>query len=43
LAATLSSLESALRQADIGRERELSQIDFDAMSMRSDLDRLLGA
>ena len=43
LAATLSSLESALRQADIGRERELSQIDFDAMSMRSDLNRLLGA
>jgi hypothetical protein len=43
LAATLSSLESALRQADLGRERELSQIDFDAMSMRSDLDRLLGA
>jgi hypothetical protein len=43
LAATLASLESALRQADIGREREVAQIDFDALSMRSDLDRLLGA
>jgi hypothetical protein len=43
LGATLASLESALRQAEIGRERELAQIDFDAGSFRSDIDRLLGA
>ena len=42
LADTLAQLESALRQADIGRERELAQIDFDATSMRSDVARLLG-
>jgi hypothetical protein len=42
LAATLASLESALRQADINRQREISQIDFDAGSFRSDIDRLLG-
>ena len=42
LADTLAQLESALRQADIGRERELAQIDFDAGSFRSDVARLLG-
>ena len=43
LAGTLSQLENALRQAEIGREAELSQIDFDALTYRSDIDRLLGA
>ena len=42
LADTLAQLESALRQADIARERELAQIDFDAGSFRSDVSRLLG-
>lgn len=42
LADTLAQLEGALRQADIGRESELAQIDFDATSMRSDVARLLG-
>jgi hypothetical protein len=43
LGATLEALEGALRQAEIGRDRELAQIDFDAGSFRSDIDRLLGA
>lgn len=43
LAGTLSQLENALRQAEIGRERELSQVDFDALTLRSNIDRLLGA
>lgn len=42
LADTLAQLEGALRQADIARERELAQIDFDAGSFRSDVARLLG-
>jgi hypothetical protein len=36
-------LDAALRQAEIGRERELAQIDFDTATARSDLARLLGA
>lgn len=43
LANTLAQLGSALRQAEIGRERELAQIDFDAIDFRSDVGRLLGA
>ena len=43
LAGTLSQLDAALRQAEIGRERELAQIDFDTATARSDLARLLGA
>lgn len=42
LAGTLSQLRSALQQAEIGRDRELSQIDFDAVDGRSDIGRLLG-
>ena len=42
LANTLAQLESALRQAEIARDRELAQIDFDAGSFRSDVARLLG-
>jgi hypothetical protein len=43
LANTLAQLQSALRQSEIARERELSQIDFDAATFRSDITRLLGA
>lgn len=43
LANTLAELGSALQQAEIGRDRELSQIDFDAVDFRSDVGRLLGA
>ena len=43
LANTLAQLGSALRQAETGRERELAQIDFDAIDFRSDVGRLLGA
>lgn len=43
LANTLAQLGSALRQAETGRERELAQIDFDAVDFRSDVGRLLGA
>ena len=43
LANTLAQLGSALQQAEINRDRELAQIDFDRTSYRSDVDRLLGA
>jgi hypothetical protein len=43
LAATLAGLETALRRAEIEREREYAQIDFDTASYRSDIPRLLGA
>lgn len=43
LANTLAQLGSALQQAETGRERELAQIDFDAIDFRSDVGRLLGA
>jgi hypothetical protein len=43
LAGTLENLRSALQQADIDRERELSQIEFDMLAARSDIPRLLGA
>ena len=43
LANTLAQLGSALGQAETGRERELAQIDFDAIDFRSDVGRLLGA
>jgi hypothetical protein len=42
LAGTLAQLESALRQSENVRERELAQIDFDAATARSDIGRLLG-
>ena len=40
-AGLLSNLENALRQAEITRDREYSQIFFDEASMRSDLERLM--
>jgi phosphoribosylamine-glycine ligase len=43
LANTLAQLGSALQQAEINRDRELAQIDFDAVDFRSDVGRLLGA
>jgi len=42
LAATLAQLQSALRQSEIARDRELAQIDFDATTARSNIGRLLG-
>lgn len=43
LAASLANLETALRQAEINREREINQIDFDRASYRSDVGAILGA
>lgn len=43
LAGTLSRLKSVLQQAEITRDREYAQIEFDATDERSDVDRLLGA
>lgn len=43
LAGTLSQLRSALQQAEISRDREFAQIDFDAVDERTDVGRLLGA
>lgn len=42
LAGTLENLQSALRQADIDRERSLAEIDFQAGGYRSDVNRILG-
>jgi hypothetical protein len=42
LAGTLANLQAALQQASATRERELSQIDFDEATYRSDIARLLG-
>jgi hypothetical protein len=42
LANTLAQLGSALQQAEINRDRELAQIDFDAVDFRSDVGGLLG-
>ena len=41
-AATLANLENALRRAEIDRDREYNQINFDEATMRSDLRRLMG-
>lgn len=43
LAGILANLEAQIRQAEIGREREINQLDFDRAQFRSDTGALLGA
>jgi hypothetical protein len=42
LAGILANLEAQIRQADIGREREINQLDFDRTQYRSNTSALLG-
>ena len=42
LAGILSNLEAQIRQAEINRERELQQVDWDRTAFRSDINALLG-
>ena len=42
LGQTLENLRTALQQADIDRERELNQIEFDIIAARSNVPYLLG-
>ncbi len=43
LAGILANLQAQIRQAEIGREREINQLEFDRTQFRSDTGALLGA